>query len=90
MELRRILQSSVGTTPLTIELHDVESNRMLVKPSSYKKLKVDGEFIEQLMLRNQIFKINDRLFQQNLFSIVGNSEVEEESEQDRDEIAPID
>lgn len=90
MELRRILQSSVGTTPLTIELHDVESNRMLVKPSSYKKLKVDGEFIEQLMLRNQIFKINDRLFQQNLFSIVGNSESEEESEQDRDEIAPID
>lgn len=91
MELRHILQLSVGSTPLTIELHDVESNKILVKPSSYKKVNVDAALIEQLMLRNQIFKINNHLFQQNLFNVVNSSNSEEiETELDRDEVAPLD
>lgn len=90
LELRRILQSSVGTVPLSVELHDVESNRKVVKSSSYKKLKVDTGLIEQLMLRNQIFKINNRLFQQNLFSIVSNSDLDEDVDEDNEDIAPID
>ena len=90
MELRRILQNSMGTTPLTIELHDVESNRTLIRPSSYKKVNVNAQLIEQLIFRNQIFKINDRLFQQNLFNVVGNDESDEEIEEELEESAPID
>jgi len=90
MELRRILQNSMGTTPLTIELHDVESNRTLIRPSSYKKINVNAQLIEQLIFRNQIFKINDRLFQQNLFNVVGNDESDEEIEENLEESAPID
>lgn len=90
MELRRILQNSMGTTPLTIELHDVESNRTLIRPSSYKKINVNAQLIEQLIFRNQIFKINDRLFQQNLFNVVSNDESDEEIEEDLEESAPID
>lgn len=89
-DLKRILTMSYGTVPLKIVLRDVITDRSLLFNSPTMKVAVNSDLVDQLLaIEYNTFEINDRAYQQNLFTVVNRDESEVDVE-DLEDIAPID